>query len=91
MFYIVHFSEFPSSPVLELKKRHLTSGKIKALEVCRSDCHGVTEVLFLMILPCSPNITCQRSNLSASGSVVFHHLDLPIWNIPKMSKVISIF
>lgn len=45
------------------KSRHLTSGKIKALEVCRSDCHGaVTKFLFLMILPCSPNINCQRSN-----------------------------
>lgn len=91
--FIACFSEVPPSPGLEKKKkRHLTSGKIKALEVCRSDCHGVvTEFLFLMILSCSPNINCQRSNLSASGSVVFHHFDLPIWNIPKMSKVINKF
>lgn len=81
MFFIVCFYEVPPSPGLGKKKRkrHLTPGKIKALGVCRSDGHGVvTESLFLMILPCSPNINCHRSNLSASGSVVFPHYDLPI-------------
>lgn len=69
------------------KSRHLTSGRIKALEVCRSDCHGVvTEFLFLMILPCSPNINFQRSNPVQVVLLFSIILTCPYGTSPKHQK-----